>query len=169
MRHPKTLGGAGGNRRRGLLGSAVDYLRGKLGGPPPGPLTPQMPADGGKVAPLDGHRGMALGSLGVGKEDVSAENRAKWKRLGGGEAADFVYLGELLFVHSSNVAAAQYDVYSRTMMVEFKGGAAYLYSDVSEDEAIAFANAQSKGSWVWSVCRIRGTKNGHKKPFTKIR
>ena len=53
-------------------------------------------------------------------------------------------------------------------MVEFIGGGKYLYSNISREEALSFATAQSKGSWVWDFLRIRRTKHGHRKPYVRI-
>lgn len=121
-----------------------------------------------KVSPSDGHRGMAFGRVGKGKENVSEENRKKWERLQDREAADFVYNGSILYVHSSNVAAAQYTIESNQLILSFLNGSVYVYGDVSEDEAISFAQSMSKGSWVWQNLRVLGSKTAHKKPFHKI-
>lgn len=97
--------------------------------------------------------------------------------LGGGgitpqEVDDFLYGGMILFVKSSNVGAVQYHVNEQKMMVEYlgKGGKprAYLYSNVSEAEALSFVQASSKGVWVWDHLRIRGTKNGHRKSYVEV-
>jgi len=116
----------------------------------------------------EGHRGVAVGSTKPGEQDLSQENIDKWQTLPADEVKGFVYGGDLLFVHSTNVVAAQYDHQNQKMMVQFKGGKVYLYSSVTEQEAYAFATAQSKGGWVWSYLRIRGTKNGHRKPYTRL-
>jgi len=84
-------------------------------------------------------------------------------------ADDFVYGGELLFVHSSNVAAAQYFWGEHKMMIEFLNGSAYLYSSVNETEAWTFATAGSKGGWVWDNLRVRGTVDQHRKPYERIK
>jgi hypothetical protein len=86
------------------------------------------------------------------------------------EVEGFVYAGEPLVVASSNVGPlAQYTIDTQQLMLEFLDGSAYLYDDVTPDEAFDFAAAPSKGEWVWNHLRIRGTKNDHRKPFRKIR
>lgn len=109
-----------------------------------------------------GHRGIALGH---GSKPTDLNRRV----IASGEVAEFVYEGQPLFVNSSNVAMAQYHKDASKMMVEFLDGSAYLYSNISEAEAISFAQAQSKGIWVWSTLRVRGSKTAHRKPYQKIR
>lgn len=48
---------------------------------------------------------------------------------------------------SSNVAAWGYDIPSRCLYVEFKGGSTYRYNDVPGDVALAWAEAESKGKF----------------------
>jgi hypothetical protein len=135
---------------------------------PPDPLAPiPLGQSGNKVGRQGGHRGMAFGRVGTGKEDVSPENRARWEKLRDSEAGDFTYNGAILYVHSSNVQSAQYDIESQTLLVAYlpkknSAGAIWQYDPISEDEAIAFANAHSKGSFLWDVVRVRGTRHGHK-------
>lgn len=114
-----------------------------------------------------GHRGVAIGSL---KEpDYSKENVAKWKGYTADEVEGFVYDQQPFFVHSTNVVMAQYFIQTKQMMVEYKDSRAYLYDNVSEDEAINFAKAESKGVWVWDNLRVRGSKTAHKKSYTRIK
>lgn len=95
--------------------------------------------------------------------------KGQTNRDGGGLSSDqlddFLHFGEWLPVQSSNVAAAQYDGETEQMTVEFDDGSFYQYQQVSRQEARAFAQAGSKGIWVWDHLRIRGTRDGHKKPF----
>lgn len=89
------------------------------------------------------------------------------------EVTDFL-LGELLFVSSSNVAAAQYHPATGQLMVEFLAKArtpasAYLYDNVSEAEAENLARAGSKGGWIWDHLRVRGSATAHRKPFRQLR
>ena len=117
-----------------------------------------------------GHRGVAIGSNKPGQQDLSAENRAKWRELSKEAAEDFMN-GEILFVHSTNVVAAQYFPDAEKMMIEYKGGAAYMYSNISKREAWIFLQAESKGSFTWTYLRVRGKGNSKKfkKPFVKLR
>ncbi len=122
-----------------------------------------------------GHRGIAAGDVRPGKQDLSAENVAKWKVLGGDDVEEFVHLSQPLFVHSTCVTMAQYFADSQTMLIEYlpsrqtgEGAGAYKYGNVSEEWAYEFAQAQSKGAWVWDRLRIRGSKFGHRVPYEKI-
>lgn len=110
-----------------------------------------------------GHRGIALG-LG-NKPTTKPGNRNLIPR---DEVDEFVNGGYPLFVHSSNVRMAQYFPQDQKMMVEYGEGAAYLYSGVTQHEALSFAQAQSKGTWVWDHLRVRGSRTAHKKPYVKI-
>jgi hypothetical protein len=86
-----------------------------------------------------------------------------------GQVDEFLWFGELLLVRSSNVAAAQYFPEDEKLMVEFLNGSAYLYAGVGVEEARAFAEADSKGSWLWDNVRKRGSKTAHLKAFVRVR
>jgi hypothetical protein len=135
------------------------------GKPVPPAKAPAQPDPRGVV----GHRGIAAGSLAPGQQDLSAENLAKWRNLHGDAVAGFVFEGEPLFVHSSNVAMAQYHLAEGKIMIEYLNGEAWLYGSVSASEALDFAKAQSKGGWLWDNVRVRGTKHDHKKPATQVK
>jgi len=110
--------------------------------------------------------------LGGPKPDTAGHTGTQSQRLlSTDEVEAFVYAGEPLTVVSSNVGPlAQYFIDEQKLMLEFDGGAsAYLYDDVTPDEAFAFAAAPSKGIWVWDNLRVRGTTNRHRKKFTKLR
>ncbi len=79
-----------------------------------------------------------------------------------GEVEEFVHEGTLLICSSSNVAAAQYHKDAQKLMIEFLNGSAYMYSPVSEAWAYAFAEAGSKGGFVWSYLRVRGKGGDYK-------
>lgn len=116
-----------------------------------------------------GHRGVAAGNL--KKPDL--EGYAERLAQGHGEILEdevsaFINDQQLVFVNSSNVVAAQFFKDEKKMMVEFKDGA-YMYSNVSEDEALQFMQAQSKGGFIWSVFRVRGSRTAHRKPYSRIR
>lgn len=113
-----------------------------------------------------GHRGIAAGRL--AKPNLSAENVAKWRNLSAGTVEDFVYDQQPLFVHSTNVEMAQYFLDTQQMLVKYLQDGTYIYDSVTEDEAIQFAKAQSKGGWVWNYLRVRGSKTQHKKPYRKV-
>lgn len=117
-----------------------------------------------------GHRGAAIGSR-KKPQLQSYEERIKkgHEEIPASEVEDFLYNHGLLFVNSTNVAACQYFPESNQMMVEYLNGSAYLYDNVTSQEALAMANAQSKGIFVWSFFRVRGSATAHKKPYKKIR
>ena len=137
-----------------IFGRIRDYFRGKK---------PKAPA-------LPGNRGIAAGSLKKPDLERYAERvERRQEYIPANEVEDFLYNEGLLFVNSSNVGAVQYFEQDRKLMVEFLGGSAYLYSNVSLEEAKSFANAQSKGAWVWDNLRVRGSKTAHRKPYSRIR
>ena len=122
----------------------------------------------------EGHRGIAARDLAMrqrrqarGREPYSWEEIKKWETLSVEEVDDFVNGGQPLFVHSSNVVSAQYYPIERKMLIQFKDGR-YMYSNVSEQEALNFAQAQSKGAFVWDTFRVRGSKTAHRKPYAKV-
>ena len=128
-----------------------------------------------RVRPGEGHRGIAAGDLkerqrrqAAGELPFSQEEIDKWETLSGNIVEDFVFNEQPMFVNSSNVNSATYYHDSKKMLVEFGKGERYMYSNISEQEALSFAQAQSKGGFIWDHFRIRGTKNGHRKPFTKV-
>ena len=69
--------------------------------------------------------------------------------------------GELVFVRSSNVVAAQWNEAAGTLMIEFKKGVAWVYAPVDRREARAFIEAPSHGIWVWDNLKKRGTRHDH--------
>lgn len=118
---------------------------------------------------MGGHRGIAAGSL--KKPDLGSYQellKVGHTTVSPQEAAAYVYQEQPFFVNSSNVVMSVYYAEEKKMLVEYKGGASYLYSNVDEREAISFVQAQSKGGWIWSNLRIRGTKYGHKKPYIHL-
>lgn len=143
---------------RDLLGK----LRSKLRiGKPRAPVVPRREARG--------HRGVAVGSTKPGEMDLSQENIDKWKPLDHETVSAFVYDGAPLFVHSTNVAMFQYHREAHKLMVEFHNGSAYLYSDISDDDAFYFAQTFSKGGAIWDLLRVRGSRTAHKKPYVRIK
>lgn len=108
-----------------------------------------------------GHRGIAAGSLKPGEQDLSAENVEKWKMLGADEVADFVYRAQPLFVHSTYMVMGQYFIEEKKFLIEYPDGEIWAYDPVTEEMAIQFAQAQSKGGWVYDHIRVRGKGNIH--------
>ena len=146
--------------------SIISKIRGLFKKKPKAPEIPNYTLHGG-----GGHRGVAgrrYNEQGM-PEDLSPENVAKWENLSKDTGEGFLHDQGIVFVHSSNVNAVQYFKDAQQMMVEFKGGAAYLYSNIPFDYAVSFINAESKGSWVWDFLRVRGTSKGHKKPYVRIK
>lgn len=81
--------------------------------------------------------------------------------------------GEWLPVASSNVRTIRYLPEDEAEEVEFYGGgspAFYAYSNVTPRIARDFAEAPSKGKWLWSNFRKRGTVYGFnpRHPYTFI-
>ena len=154
-----------------LFGKFTNKIRNVFGSRPVAPKvkTPQqkLREHFTELKVATGSRGRAYGSLQF--PNLSAENVAKWRDLGDVHGTAFVYEAEPLFVHSSNVAQFQYFINSETMLVEFLNGSTYKYDNVTEQEAVSFFVAQSKGGAVWSILRVRGSKTQHKKPYTKVR
>lgn len=103
------------------------------------------------------------------EEMYSAEETERWSYLTEGDVEGFLYNNELLVVNSSNVNAAQYYPEEQKMMVEFRNGSAYLYSNVSLDEARLFVREKSKGSFIWNQFRVRGSRTAHQKPYLRIK
>lgn len=158
--------------KRGVVTDFIrDLARGVVGlfrrRTTPAPRPPRKPLHGG-------HRGIAAGSLKPGMQDFSPENIAKWERTSADEVESFVYDGEWFSVHSSNVQALQYNNDKKELLVKFKPkgrnpGGLYKYENVTTEEAVQFAQAQSKGGACWDMLRVRGTKYGHKKPYSRVR
>ena len=155
---------------KGIVRNLLGKIRNLFGGKKPVAPTTSISKARARMLRTEsyGHRGIAAGSLKEGEIDLSPENLAKRRLLVKEDAIGFLE-GEILFVHSTNVAAAQFFPLENKMMVEFKNGSAYLYSPVSEEEAIEFLHSGSKGSYIWRVFRVRGSKTAHKKNYVKLR
>jgi len=149
---------------RNIVGKITGALGGAFGRGRQRPAT-QLP----RRQRVLGHRGIAARDLRPGKQDLSAENVARWQLLSGDEVERFVYDQAPLVVHSSNVRLVQYFLDAQQLMVEFRRGAAYLYSNVTEQEALALAQAPSKGGFVWDYLRVRGSRTAHQKPYVRLR
>lgn len=132
---------------------------------------------GGKPKPpkiIGGHRGIAAQNLKKPQLDRYGERLASGhEKIGEDEATQFLAGDIPVYVMSSNVAMVQYHPKDEKLMVEYlaKGrhpASGYLYSNVSEAEAISFITAHSKGGWCWDHLRVRGSATAHKKPYVKI-
>lgn len=122
---------------------------------------------------IRGHRGVAMGSR--QKPDLEAYRarlQQEHEKISEDETEDFLAGGNLVFVHSSNVVAFQWFPEDGKMMVEYGGhgkrSSAYLYSNVTQQEAQELITAQSKGSAIWDLFRVRGSRTAHKKPYSKL-
>ncbi len=78
--------------------------------------------------------------------------------------------GDMVSVDSSNVHTIGYDLEHHLLYVRYldaagRAGPLYGYHDVTPDEFLDFLDAPSKGQWVWSHLRERGTVAGYKKPY----
>lgn len=117
-----------------------------------------------------GHRGIAAGKIAAPNLDRYAERVSRGhEKVGEQEAEEFMEGTTPLFVMSSNVAMVQYHPDEEKMMVEFLNGSAYLYSNISRDEAESFLVSHSKGGWIWSNLRVRGSRTAHRKPYVRIK
>lgn len=138
----------------GFLGKLRSWFRGK-------------PAPRPKVG--RGHRGVAAGSIAKPDLEAYAERLASGKEeVSEGEVEDFLYNEIPMPVNSTNVSNVTYYPKEGKMLVQFIRGGKYMYSQISEQEALSFAQAHSKGGWVWTYLRVRGSKTAHRKPFTKL-
>jgi hypothetical protein len=116
----------------------------------------------------EGNRGIAMRSRKKPDLDRYRQRVQEGKeKISEGEVEDFLYNETPLFVTSSNVNLAQYFAETQQMLVEFKDGA-YMYDNISIQEAVSFATAQSKGSWVWDRLRVRGSATAHRKSYRRI-
>jgi len=117
-----------------------------------------------------GHRGVAAGDLKNPDLAGYAERLAQgFGEILEDEVEGFLTNEQLIFVNSTNVVAFQYFPNANQMMVEYRNGGAYLYSQVTYDEAQQLINAQSKGGKIWDLFRVRGSRTAHKKPYTRIK
>lgn len=78
--------------------------------------------------------------------------------------------GDMVPVDSSNVHSIGYDLEHHLLYVRYldsggRAGPLYGYHDVTPDEFLRFLDAPSKGRWVWSNLRERGTIAGYRKPY----
>lgn len=60
-------------------------------------------------------------------------------------------------ISSSSISRAKYDVETKTLEIQFTGGAIYSYTDVDEDEYASLVNAASPGSYFHE--NIKGNYN----------
>jgi hypothetical protein len=59
----------------------------------------------------------------------------------------------MLTVESSNIHSIGYDGDSKNLVVRFKAGSVYVYSDVPERVAVSFVAAESHGSFHYNHIR----------------
>lgn len=117
-----------------------------------------------------GHRGIAARLLKKPELESYAEKlRQGTQEIPASEVERFINDEYILKVHSTNVRTFQYFKERQQLHVEYKDSALYEYDNVSVQEAIQMAQAQSKGHETWVILRILGSRTGHKKPFRQIR
>ena len=137
----------------------LSKIRGWLKRPPQKQARP-------RVGP--GHRGVAAGNLSRPDLEAYAERLAAGQvKVPEEEVTGFLYDEQPFFVHSTNVVSLIYFPKTHQMLVEFKDGR-YMYDQVSEQEALYFVNAQSKGGAVWDIFRVRGSRTAHRKPYRRV-
>lgn len=106
------------------------------------------------------------------EDEASAQQMLEREGYASAEAAFLA--GEPKYVISSNVQYFQYlFVYpdgtpENELIVGFKDGSAYLYEDVSLEEALTFYHAGSPGGAIWDNLRLRGTVFGFQKNYRLI-
>jgi len=116
-----------------------------------------------------GHRGVAAGSQASPDLEGYAERLAQGhSEVAEDEVEDFLFNEVPLVVNSTNVSNVTYFPKEGKLLVQFLNGGKYLYSQISEAEALSFVQAQSKGIWVWNNLRVRGSRTAHRKPWTKV-
>jgi hypothetical protein len=98
------------------------------------------------------------------------------------DLADFLIGAKLLTPHSSNVQSFLYDASQAILWVTYKPHhpktarrrkkppahnyqGSYYYLNVSPDEATSAVLSASRGKWVWSYLRVRGSATAHRKRF----
>lgn len=106
---------------------------------------------------------VAPSEAGKGKQGTGSQ----WG-LSADEVNDFLFRGKVLSVSSSNLEAAQFLAGENKLIVKYLGDGHYEYDGVTEGEALAFANAPSKGVFVWDHLRVRGSKTAHRKAFKSV-
>lgn len=106
-----------------------------------------------------------------GPKPAAAGERGTGSRqlLSADQVENFVYGGEPLPVSSSNVASATYALDEEQLTISYLDGAAWQYSPVTVEEALDFARALSKGTWVWDNLKVRGTVHQHQKTAVQVR
>lgn len=75
-------------------------------------------------------------------------------------------LNHFVPVQSTYCVAIAYNPNVSAVRIKYDDGRIGVYFPVSEDEAKSLFYAPSKGKWVWSFLRIRGTRHGHQRGFT---
>lgn len=101
-----------------------------------------------------GTHGIPLGQHGPGQEFSEDDVEA------------FMNRGFILYCSSSNVSWMQYDREGRELTVKFHTTPIpYVYDNVNPTEALYFVRAVSKGSAVWDILRVRGSKTAHRKNY----
>lgn len=86
---------------------------------------------------------------------------------------------EDILVDSTNVYSLRYLPETQQMHIGYQSktadgkpsgqlGSMYEYDEMSPQEALHFLTVNSKGGEVWDVLRVRGTRDGFKKPYRRI-
>lgn len=117
-----------------------------------------------------GHRGIAARLL--KKPDLSRYEESLKRgtyEIPASEVEHFINDEFVMRVDSTNVRTLQYFKNTQQLQVEFKDSSLYEYDNVTVAEALHFATGASKGSLVWRLLRVLGSRTAHKKPFRKLR
>ncbi|OAI44976.1 hypothetical protein AYO44_13345 [Planctomycetaceae bacterium SCGC AG-212-F19] len=106
-------------------------------------------------------------------ERLLSGNAGHGHKIDADDVLEFLTGDAGVVVNSSNVDAVKYDPTKNELTVTFlkkgsAGGGVYVYSDISEEEALSFIRSGSKGRWVWDHLRQRGSSTAHKKRYRRI-
>lgn len=82
---------------------------------------------------------------------------------------DFLYNGMVLFVDSSWTEYGRWHRDREELEIGFKDGHVAFYGDCDEETARSFAEAPSKGKWLWANCHASFAGDGrhwnHSRPY----
>jgi hypothetical protein len=114
------------------------------------------------------------GTTGKPKDESVSKDEINRRVLPGNEVAEFLRGETVVFVHSSNVYSLFYKPETQQLIVTYLddekegAGPSYEYDNISAAEAQQFMTNSSKGITVWDILRVRGSKNGARKPYRRL-
>lgn len=159
---------AKGVRTKGIFRKITNKLNDLVGKVTGRPKAPSVPPKKQVPPQRVGYRGIAAGTVQGRPQEELAGLELFDEELPQSETERFILGNYKLPVNSSNVAWFEYFPETAQMHVGFLGGATYEYDNITQADAMKAVNSSSKGSFIWSVFRIRGTKRGSRKPYRRI-